>query len=328
MTWFGNLDLAYKYTIVFLSLLVFTIAAGVIKVLYDRRQLKNFTKNQENVEAGKRDEQMELNQREKDEGDLFGIRAIEAGFYAGIPQSRPGSSAGSIVGAPSMSSNTLIGSLASPKIQSHSVSSSVTSLPLAHTADRARDSQTLPTSNSPPRRKSPPTIKLRPSEAEMNGRINHSASVNMNLMVPPSPVLARPPQSPHFAGSDDESSDGNASPRSLSPHSANFKPDHYSPVPPQTPMHEGLRASVHHPEVTAKSQAASFNESSPGHSPGHSAPPSPGHTSETNVPTMPAKVYREEPRSLFPAYSDRRDSLPRNSAGQAGAGQASSPQKT
>ncbi|KAF2187395.1 hypothetical protein K469DRAFT_113185 [Zopfia rhizophila CBS 207.26] len=301
MGWFGSLDLAYKYTLIFGCLLLATISAGVVKVLYDRNKLKKFAKEQENVEAGRRDDQLELNQREKDEGDLFGVRAIEAGFYAGIPQSRPGSAAGSISGVPSMSSNTLVGSLASPKVQSHSMSSSVTSLPLALTNNR--DSEILPSSNSPPRRNSPPAIKLRPSEAELNGRINHNAAVNMNLAVPPSPVLTRPPQSPTFGGSDSGESDGHDSPRSLSPRSANFKPDHYAPVPPQIPLPEGLRVSVHSPEMTAKSQAASFNESSPGQSPGHSAPPSPGHPPETRLPTMPAKALRDEPRSLFPSSS-------------------------
>jgi hypothetical protein len=32
---------------------------------------------------------LNLNMREKDEGDLFGIRAIEAGFFGGVAQSRP-----------------------------------------------------------------------------------------------------------------------------------------------------------------------------------------------------------------------------------------------
>jgi hypothetical protein len=36
------------------------------------------------LESGPKDDTVELNQREKDEGDLFGIRAIEAGFYAGV----------------------------------------------------------------------------------------------------------------------------------------------------------------------------------------------------------------------------------------------------
>ena len=212
--------------------------------------MKKF-KAQQHEEAGRKEDQVELNQREKDEGDLFGIRAIEAGFYAGIPQSRPTSRAGSFADSPAMSSTTLVGggSLNTPKIQTHSMSSSVTSLPLAHTTDRSRDSDALPGDNS--RRKSPPTIRLAPSHAEMNGRTNHNVAVNMSLNVPPSPVLARGPQSPVFGGSDDGESDGNTTPRSLSPRSANFRPDHYAPsapsapAAPRIPMPEGLRVTVH-----------------------------------------------------------------------------------
>lgn len=240
---------------------------------------------------------MELNQREKDEGDLFGIRAIEAGFYAGIPQSRPTSRAGSIAESPAMSSTTLIGGFNSPKIQTHSMASSVTSLPLAHTNNR--DSETLP-SHSPPRRKSPPNMmKLRPSEAELNGRINHNAAVNMNLTVPPSPVLARPPHSPTFGGSDSGESDGRLSPRSPS-----FKPEHYAPVPPQIPMPEGLRASLVSAEDPAKSQAASFNDPSPAHSPNHSAPPSPGRAPVAKPPSMPQRAFQDDARSPFPTFHE------------------------
>jgi hypothetical protein len=165
----------------------------------------------------------------------------------------------------------------------HSMSSSVTTLPLAHTNGN-RDS-----SNSPPLRKSPPTIKLAPSEAELNGRINHNASVNMNLSVPPSPVLAQAPGSPTF-------SDG-GSDRSLSPRSATFRPDHYAPRAPQIPMPQGLKATVHSAEEVPKSEAASFNES---------APSTRGPTPEIRLPSIPAKALRDEPRSLFPAEQSSR----------------------
>ncbi|KAF2751116.1 hypothetical protein M011DRAFT_101905 [Sporormia fimetaria CBS 119925] len=254
--WFGNLDLAYKYTIVFVSLLVLTILAGLCKVLYNRRRLKKHVAEAK-LETGQKEDQMELNAREKDEGDLFGIRAIEAGYFAGIHQSRPTSRAGSIAGsfAESRGTSTLLGG-ASLALKDHtrSYNSSVTTLPLAHTIDRDSSG-----TNSPPRRKAPPTIRLAPSQAELSGRTNHSAAVDMNLMVPPSPVLARGRGSPTFGGSDDGSDDGRASPRSLSPRSANFTAGHYAPVAPQLPMPQGLQVNVHTPEDTTKSQAASFN---------------------------------------------------------------------
>lgn len=254
---------------------------------------------QQNEEAGQREEQVELtNHREKDEGDLFGIRAIEAGFYAGIPQSRPTSRAGSVVDSPAMSSSTLVGGFNSPKIQTHSMASSVTTLPLAHTNDRNRDSDTLP-SHSPPRRKSPPAFKLRPSEAELSGRINHNAAVNMNLDMPPSPVHDRHTQSPTFGGSDSGESDGR-----LSPRSPGFKPEHYAPSPPQIPMPEGLRASVVSIGDLRKSQAASFTDASTSNSPNISAPTSPGHPPEARLPSMPERALTDGQRSLFPAYHE------------------------
>ena len=228
------------------------------------------------VEEGPREDQVELNQREKDEGDLFGIRAIEAGFYAGIPQSRPTSRAGSIAGSPSMSSSTLIGGggLNTPKIQSNSMNNSVTSLPLARTTERYRDSETLP-SDSPPQNKATPAIRLQPSDAQVTGNINHSSAVNMSLNVPPSPVTSRHSPSPTFDGSDDGDNDAQA---------ANYKPDHYVPAPPQIPMPNGLRASVHSAEDAAKSQTASLA----GPSPGSSNPSSPGYPPEARLPSLPS----------------------------------------
>ncbi|EUC45103.1 hypothetical protein COCMIDRAFT_5679 [Bipolaris oryzae ATCC 44560] len=171
--WFGNLDLAYKYVIVFMSLLLITIIAGFIKVLYNRQRLKKATKAE--LEAGPKEDTVELNQREKDEGDLFGIRAIEAGFYAGVAQSRPTSRAGSIVSnhPGAMSNSTLVGgSASSPLMKGQSTNNSTLSLNLSATNDATR---------RPP----PPAMKLRPSQAELNGSHNHM--VDMSLQVPPSP---------------------------------------------------------------------------------------------------------------------------------------------
>ena len=173
-----------------------------------------------------------------------------------------------------MSANTLIGSLNNLKNNTNSMASSVISLPLAHTAGGNHDSSYLP--DSPPRKKGAPAITLRPSDAEMNGRINHSVTVNMNLNVPPSPVMTRHPRSPTFNGSDSDSDSGRHSPASL-------QHDQYSSVPPQLPMPDLLRVSVHPGEAAPKSQAASFNDQSPG----HSTPSSPGHPPTTKLPSMP-----------------------------------------
>jgi hypothetical protein len=48
------------------------------------------------LEAGNKDaDVLGFNVRERDEGDLFGVRAIEAGYYGGVIQSQPASLAGS-----------------------------------------------------------------------------------------------------------------------------------------------------------------------------------------------------------------------------------------
>ncbi|KAF2678102.1 hypothetical protein K458DRAFT_141009 [Lentithecium fluviatile CBS 122367] len=282
-SWFGSLDLAYKYTLVFGSLLVLTFLAGFIKVFLDRRKrrMKKLSE-QKDEESSPREEQMELTHREKDEGDLFGIRAIEAGYFAGIPQSRPTSRAGSIVGGPTMSSSTLVGGFNSPKIQTHSMASSVTSLPLAHTNDRNRDSETLPATL---RRTSPPAIKLLPSEAQLSGRINHNAAVNMSLNVPPSPVSSK------FGGSDSGESDTHT-----------LRSEHYAPVPAQVPVQNNLRVSVVSVNSPHKSHAASVNDPSPLHSPNRSGPPSPRHRPVSYVPSMPDRAYDDDSRSQPLAY--------------------------
>ncbi|KAH7076286.1 hypothetical protein FB567DRAFT_157463 [Paraphoma chrysanthemicola] len=273
--WFGDLQLAYKYIVVFCSLLVLVFVAGLIKVLFDRRKLKKHTKKEE-LEAGPVQDTVELNQREKDEGDLFGIRAIEAGFYAGVAQSRPTSRSGSVVGLPTMSTSTLVGGVNSPLMKGHSNNNSVLSLNLGSDATTQR-------------RTSPPAMKLRPSEAELTGK--HGA-VDMSLQVPPSPGIPRGQTSPTF-GSDSDS-EGFTSPRSMSPRSADFNRQHYAPAP-MIPMPDALQVTYHNgPE--SKSQAASFN-STPGQSP---TPPSPGNAPVARLPTLPATALSRDSRSPSP----------------------------
>ncbi|CAI6337310.1 unnamed protein product [Periconia digitata] len=277
--WWGDLNLAYKYTIVFLSLLALTILAGLVKVYFDRRKLKKVTqKIKEEEEA--REDQVELNQREKDEGDLFGVRAIEAGFFAGIPQSRPTSRAGSIAGSPSMSSTTLLGGLSSPKVQS--MASSVTDLPLAHTNNR--DSDVLP-SHPPAPKRTPSNLKLEPSEAELTGRHNLNSAVNMGLAVPPSPVLTKAPRAPASDDADDVEREGRTSPLS------------------------GARSAVLTPPPgdVPHSQAASLVTDSPNSSraasPGPYKATKPGHRSSfiSYIPTMPSEASTSsEPTIVLP----------------------------
>ncbi|KAF3044245.1 hypothetical protein E8E11_007599 [Didymella keratinophila] len=283
--WFGDLQLAYKYIVVFLALLVLTILAGCIKLFFDRRKLKQHIKNDAEAATVKEDT-VELNQREKDEGDLFGIRAIEAGFYAGVAQSRPTSRAGSVAGLPNMSTSTLVANPNSPLLKPNSHGGSMVSLPLAG-KNSNRDSETLPD------RRPSPTMKLRPSDAELNGRHNpYDPAVDMSLNVPPSPGFSVQPTT--FGGSDSDS-DGVLSPRSMSPRSADFNLQSYKPAP-TIPMPDALRVSYHPREDTQRSQAASLNDPSPRPSPGQSpTPPSPGHAPTTRLPTLPASAMSNTP---------------------------------
>lgn len=238
-------------------------------------------KQQIELEAGPKEDTVELNQREKDEGDLFGIRAIEAGFYAGVAQSRPVSRANSVHGDhPSMSTSTLVGgNPSSPLIKGQSANNSVLSLSL--NAGNDQRSSSLPIS------------KLRPSEAQLNGKRNHTGPVDMSLQVPPSPGLPRAgPPSPTFGGSDSDS-DGFTSPRSMSPRSADFNPQHYAPAP-MIPMPAALSVSYHDADNNnPKSQAASFNNPSP-------TPSSPRNPPTAKLPTLPTSALRKESRSPSP----------------------------
>lgn len=220
----------------------------------------------EELEAGPREDTVELNQREKDEGDLFGIRAIEAGFYAGVAQSRPTSRAGSVIGTPTMSSSTLVGgSVNSPLMKGQSANASVLSLNLGASEANAQ------------RRPSPPNAKLRPSEAELTGK--HGA-VDMSLQVPPSPGISRV-ASPTFGGSDDGFSDGFKTPE--------LQHEHYAPVAKS----DALQASYHDSRDNAQSQVASFNSS-----PAQSPPPHPAPA--TRLPTLPSTAHSRESRSPSP----------------------------
>jgi hypothetical protein len=248
---------------------------------YNALRLKAHVKKDE-LESGPKEDTVELNHREKDEGDLFGIRAIEAGFYAGVAQSRPVSRAGSVIGHPAtMSSSTLVGGgVNSPLMKGQSTNASVLSLNLGQ--GDANSSQ----------RTSHPLSKLRPSEAELTGK--HGA-VDMSLQVPPSPGHPRG-GSPTFGGSEDGYSDGFNTPRSASPRGPDYHPQHYAPAP-TIPMPDALQVTYHDVnDANAQSQAASFN-STPSQSP---TPPYPGNPPATRLPTLPTNALRKESRSPSP----------------------------
>ncbi|RKF60162.1 hypothetical protein OnM2_053028 [Erysiphe neolycopersici] len=74
------------------SLVLLTFFAGLIKVALNKRDLKKKIKLA-NLEAANKETDREklVGQRSLDEGDLFGVRAIQAGFFGGVTQSCPNS---------------------------------------------------------------------------------------------------------------------------------------------------------------------------------------------------------------------------------------------
>ena len=253
--------------------------------------------------AGKEEERVELNQREPDEGDLFGIRAIQSGYFGGVAQSRPTSVAGS-TSPDGSASNTLLGSHPSPKVGSHSPMSSVTTLPLeprrssplAHKAISAEDLDVPST----PKRKAPTPLKstLQPSDAELFGRVNHDPAVNMFLEIPPSPVAASRPTTAYSDTNDRTPSD-----YFNTPHNGG----QYAPVgAPQLPIPDEVKRmsarrpisalESNHPEQGHHSQSASIVS---GISDGSTQDShrSPSHINQSFVRAPPKTAQEDRPRS-------------------------------
>ncbi|MCJ1443305.1 MAG: hypothetical protein MMC23_003803 [Stictis urceolatum] len=95
MSWFGSADLATKYAVILFSLLGGVLTAGVIKVCINRRRLKQHeARLAKDAAAGVPFKDLNGN-KQTEEGDLFGVRALESGFFGGVAQSQPSSRAAS-----------------------------------------------------------------------------------------------------------------------------------------------------------------------------------------------------------------------------------------
>ncbi|MCJ1428092.1 hypothetical protein MMC29_006000 [Sticta canariensis] len=314
MGWFGSLQLAYKYAIVLGSLIVLVFVAGSIKILYNRRRLQKHIRLAAELEAsGAQEERVELNARELDEGDLFGVRAIQSGYYGGVAQSRPVSAAGSH--SRDESSSTFLGSHPSPNLVATTPMSSVTSLPLdARHGSPGRQSLPLPTGvgrTATPPRTIPRPIKsaLQPSEAELSGRINHDPAVNMSLEIPPSPLSSTGPPMPN-RDSQTTSSAGSRSPSPSYPFASSSKDNHALVEPLHSDLPKERRVSArpvstagHRPQPVHSQSASIVSKSSDNDGP---RSPDPEYT---EFPMRPARTFRAD-RSL----SRGSDHLPRTSS--------------
>ncbi|KAF2086424.1 hypothetical protein K490DRAFT_57726 [Saccharata proteae CBS 121410] len=284
MSWFGSLSLAWKYALGF----------GILLAVTRRHCPKT------KPHTGPYNDQIALTGQQKDEADLFGIRALEAGYYGGVAQSRPSSPAPSIYGSrtASMSTLTLVGGSASSKSHSPAISVIDVEPPPKVAATFPRK-----TPAPPLRKNAPPMLRLQPSEAELTGRINHNGVLSMKLDVPaPSnrrrSTASTKPSEPEEADAANgrqpspstfsDSSDSEAD-ESISPTSPGFlRPITYSPHPPQLPVVDSVARFSWRPSFPSedasnvKSTAVSMDYTL-GKTPPASAEPSPCLLSPTKL---------------------------------------------
>ncbi|KAI4124549.1 MAG: hypothetical protein LQ341_007062 [Variospora aurantia] len=225
-------------------------------------RVRKFVKQASLEATGAQEERVELNKRQPDEGDLFGIRAIQSGYFGGVAQSRPSSVAGSVSPEGSLS-NTLLGSHASPKLATQSPMSSVTTLPLearrsSPLAHKAMSSEDLNVPSTSTRKVlTPLRSTLAPSDAETVGRMNHAPAVNMFFEIPPSPVATSRPTTAYV-----DSRDRTPSGCFSSPHNGGQYAPLGAPQIPEQVRRSSARsisaAETHQPGQGYHSQSASI----------------------------------------------------------------------
>ncbi|KAH8660932.1 hypothetical protein BGZ60DRAFT_114943 [Tricladium varicosporioides] len=125
---FGTLSMGSIFGVVLGSLIVLAIGAGLIKVQVNKRRTKKHMKLDEVKAKGLANDKERLNQREMDEGDLFGVRALEAGYFGGVAQSRPSSPTPSTTPSYKLSPSTTVVNWGDRSTQPNSASSSTTDL--------------------------------------------------------------------------------------------------------------------------------------------------------------------------------------------------------
>ncbi|KAK7544772.1 uncharacterized protein J3D65DRAFT_663998 [Phyllosticta citribraziliensis] len=289
MSFWSSLGLAWKYTFVFGLLIAATLVVGAIKMLFTRSKLEKMS-----IEKSEKlrldNPRLAFAQRTKDEGDLFGVRALEAGYFGGVSQSRPTSTCTSR--NTSISGNTLVGTSSTPKLISPAAS--VTQLPRVKTNDSGKSLPSILRNKSS-------SLKLQPSEAELNGRKNHGG-VDMSMDVPPSPAAPESTFYPATNRNGQQSSILRVSPDPLAPVRKMHDPTN-QPVVERVPRMAPFRSES---DLNTKSMAVSVDFTIGGSS--MSDPASP-----TNWPPSPSKIIshyvpqrsQDESRSLSPAGSQK-----------------------
>lgn len=155
------MSLGNKFAIVLGCLIGATFIAGFAKLAWNKRKLRKNAKKAE-LEASLMSDKQKLVGRGAGEGDLFGVRAIEHGYFGGVSQSRPTSPTPSYILAP----ETKVVDWGKAGYQGgHSASSSTHSLP-----------QSLAPSTLNHTKRKPSPLSLQHSSAELSGRTNHIPS--------------------------------------------------------------------------------------------------------------------------------------------------------
>jgi hypothetical protein len=185
------------------------------------------------------------------EGDLFGVRALEKGFYGGVAQVTPLPSAAN---SPALSpARTNRGS---NDMNTTSSSSSFQDLDLSQSTSASE-------SSNPKKNASLTLSRLQPSDAELNGRRNHDPAVNMANFMPPSPSTSNHPEIPkimvgsHVTRSTELASSGASSSHAVITSVASNGPNAKSPMisifPPSTLASLNLPAGARRPGMPNRS---------------------------------------------------------------------------
>ena len=145
-----------------------------------------------------------------------------------------------------MSNTTLVGgSASSPLMKGQSNNASMLSLNLSG-------------ANEPTRQTATPTLKLRPSEAELSGRHNHM--VDMSLQVPPSPGLPRETPTVTIGSYEHDSDNFKLSP-TMASNDSSSNPSPYNPPTtrlPTIPAHALRKDSPSPPPENSASSVQTY----------------------------------------------------------------------
>ncbi|PMD30894.1 hypothetical protein L207DRAFT_203039 [Hyaloscypha variabilis F] len=311
---FGSMGTGAIFGIVLGCLVGVAFLAGFIKLYTNKQRLKKNTRIAEMEAAMKSTDKEKLVRRQKKpgEGDLFGVRALEHGYFGGVAQSRPSSPTPSYKLAPN---TTLVDWGKAPRPGSSSSSL------VDYRSSRNGSVSSLPMSTNQSKHK-PSPLRLQPSDAELSGRINHDpASVGgiggaympplpaprNNRSVTPCSDSGKPegwvnPLDVHFTR---PSTPVSPRPRSYLPKMT--LPDESIKSALIVPTPDGSLAGPKSEQAPIVSSEASVPTPTPAPPPAETAPESPRKQSPTFsiFPQIPSRAARQSGRSIFPASDDQ-----------------------